>query len=181
MESKTDLELLGSFAAGDDAAFEELFRRYRQKAFNVAYRALGSREAAEDVVIETFVRLYGGDLRIRQDFSSYFYRMVVNNSLSYMRRQRSHAPLTDDISPDRQHSSDPMHMALKNEAEEEARRALDALPDSQKMAFILIKYEGLSYREASSIMKVSEKAVDSLMSRARAGLKKYFDKKEDKP
>ncbi len=174
MKSRTDIELFQLTKAGRNDAFEELFHRYRQKAFNVAYRTTGVYEAAEDIVMESFIKLYQTDNRINTSFSSYFYRLVINTCYNYVRKQNRTTSIPDESIVRAPEESDPLQAALMTEAEENARKALDSLPVKLRCAFILTKYEGLSYRETSEIMHVSEKALGSMISRAREKLQKYY-------
>ena len=178
MRNKTDLELVALLSTGKTDALQELFVRYQQKAFNIAYHTLGSAEAAEDVVMETFIKLSETKHKITTDFSSYFYRMIVNRCYNYARRENKVLHLLSEEQVCTADNSDPYVIAVEAEAEAEARKALDSLPINQRTAFTLVRLEGMSYRESARVMNISEKALESLMSRARENLKKYYQSKE---
>ena len=176
MFEQKDLDLLYLARAGDKIAFEKLFNRYHQKAFNVAYRTVGSIETAEDMVMDAFIKVYESEQKINIDFAPYFYRIVIINCINYIRKNKRVISLLDQdllFAPD---SSDPVNAVLSNESAKDAFKALSLLPENQKIAFVLIKYEGLSYKEVSLIMKISVKAIESLMSRAKQSLKDYYFK-----
>jgi RNA polymerase sigma-70 factor (ECF subfamily) len=172
MKNKTDIELYKLTKTGDNAAFEELFRRYHQKGFNIAFRLLASPEAAEDAVMETFVRLYKADYNITVDFPAYFYRAVINQSYNHIRSKNKENRLFGEAAFSQK--DDPMNVTLEKLKEQQAEKALLSLPERQRAAFVLIAYEGLSYKDAANVMKISVKAIEALISRARENLKKVF-------
>ena len=173
MIERNDVELLEMARNGDLSAFELLFKKHHQTALNIAFRIVGSVEAAEDIVMEAFLKIYSSGHKIKTDFNAYFYRIVVNKSLNFTRRNKriSTEIDLDYLSSD---SENPLSEIINKDAAKEAFKALDSLPPAQKTAFILLKYEELSYKEAADIMNISVKALESLMSRAKEKLRKYY-------
>lgn len=174
-----DAELLKRVARGDDQAFRTLWERHYRLAYSVIYRQLGAQSAAEDLVQEAFLRVYRNAAKWEPTakFSTWFFTIVSNLCLNYKRdcardkmrllsseedanplENLAEAPPEDDTD-DREHKS-----AL-------IRAALDELPDNQRMALILSKYENKSYEEIAAILETTEAAVKSMAARARVTLR----------
>ena len=176
MKSDSDA-LLMQRAAQDDAAFAELFDRYYPRAVNVAYRMLGDRDLAEDTAMEAFARIYESRAGYRPTaaFGTYLYRVVSNLSINACRR-RSHirlAPL-DDTHP-APASDGPEAGVQQAEFANAVRAAVLALPERQRMALVLTRYEGLCHADAAEVIGVSTGAVESLLHRAKCSLRKSLE------
>jgi RNA polymerase sigma-70 factor (ECF subfamily) len=168
----------------DMEAFAELVRRYQRPVTALAYRYLGDEAEAEDLAQEVFLRVYRSRSRYepRAKFSTWLYRIVVNASLNAIRARRSRpraAPggVADgdgrfgvpDV-PDEDTPAPTEHL----ESEELAARvkeAVDALPENQRLAILMNKYEDLSYAEIAEAMNLSVMAVKSLLTRARVNVR----------
>lgn len=172
-ERRDDAELMAALARGETAALGELVRRHQDKARALAFRMLGRWDLADDVAQEAFLRVWRAAPRYRPEakLTTWLYRIVVNLCHDRHRRAaRALAPLTDDVpEPAAEPTPDPL------EADERAvrvRRALDALPERQRAAVVLHRYEGLSHREVAEALGATEKAVESLIVRAYAKLRR---------
>lgn len=174
-----DLTLLKYAQDGDSQAITELFEKYNKKAFNVAYRTIGRADLAEDITMEAFLKVIQMKSEIKGEFAPYFYRIVVNNAINYIRKNKKENISYDDFQYDIVASDDPYKETAEKEIIVKIKNALKLLPKNQRTAFILIKYEGFSYNEVSEIMKLSVKAIESLISRAKKNLIKYLDIKVD--
>lgn len=168
-EQAEDVSLLAAVAGGDARAFATLARRHHGRAYALAWRVLNNRADAEDVVQEVFVKLWRGADRFdptRGRFSGFLSRMVVNQCLD---RRRQLRPVEDlDVATQ---IADP-HARTDQDAE---RRALDSvmatLAPRQRAVLALFYLEGYSMVEVAELMATNEKAVESLLSRARAALR----------
>jgi len=180
-----DRELIGKVAAGDQSAFKELVDRYQALVINTCYNLLGNRDDAEDVAQEVFFQVYKSVKKFRQEakLSTWIYRIAVNRSLNSIRDRKRFGwlrSLSSLLEGERQQvtnlpasNSDQPDAALeKKEQNEKVQKAIDSLPKRQKTAFLLHKYEGLSYQEIAEIMQWSLSSVESLIHRAKANLKK---------
>ncbi len=179
-----DVHLMMLFQDGNEDAFAQLIRRNQHKVFAVIYRFLGDRAEAEDLAQEVFLRVYrtAGRYEPTAKFSTWLYRIATNISLNAIRnRGRFHAISLEVSSQD---DSDNFHREIPDETspdpgsamnDEELSRvvmhAIEQLPEQQKSAIILNKYEGLSYEDVAEILGCSVMAVKSLLSRARSNLK----------
>jgi len=172
LEGRSDQELMAGVARGEMAALGELVRRHQDKALALAFRMLRRWDLAEDVAQEAFLRVHRAAPRYSPDakFTTWLYRIVVNLCLDHQRRAgRAPAALGDDASePAAEPSPDPL---VRAERAARVQQALDALPERQRTAVILHRYEGLSHREVAEAMNASAKAVESLLVRAYARLR----------
>jgi len=190
MPEKTDpdTQLMLRFQAGDEKSFEQLVERNKQKVLNLVYRFLGGWQDSEDIAQEVFIKVY----RARKTYKptakliTWLYIICKNTcyhelrkrklktvSLSAARDQTKDLP-GHQIADEKAHS--PLDSVLKGEEAAAVKAAIDSLPDSQKMALILRKYELLSYQEIAEVMETTERAVKSLLYRAKLGLKERLEK-----
>ena len=164
-----DRDLLSAHCAGDPDAFGELFRRHRDRMWAVALRTTADPEMAADAVQEAFISAFrgAGSFRGEAAVTTWLHRIVINACLDRLRRTKPVVPLPDaDLrlladTHDHHHSVD---VRLDIQA------ALDQLPETQRMALILVDMHGLSIAEAASIQNVAEGTIKSRCSRGRAAM-----------
>ena len=164
--------LVARVQRGDTAAFDELVRRYMQRAFAVAYRVLGHREDAEDLVQEAFmVTLERIDtFDTTRPFAPWFLRIVANRALSARRARarRQTEPLpADPPAPGRS----PHHDAEGAEVRERFARAVAELPDRQRTVVRLFELDGFSSVEIAAMLALSEGTVRWYLHKARGTLR----------
>lgn len=175
-ENMTDENLMELVKTGDHQAFSELVNRHTQKFFNLAYRTLGNERDAEDVVQDSFVKiwrkpsLYNAERGAK--FTTWFYRVVFNASIDMKRKTKRDLPLVIDVPEEDDARQDKRLMAKQSQAKLE--EAIHSLPERQQAALNLCYYQNLPQKEAAEIMGVGLKALESLLSRGKAGLKDYF-------
>ncbi len=175
----TDTALLERFAAGDRAALDELFRRYRTVAYRVAYRLLGREADALDAVQDAFVKALTHLDRFRghSSFKTWLLRIVSNASLDVGRHRKRDSRIPQaprDDAPDRFGPADlPPPDAELDRADLRGKidAALARLPDSQRQTFVLHVDGGLSYREVAESLGISIGTVMSRLFYARQKLK----------
>ncbi len=171
--AEDDAQLLEKIAQQDHAAFAMLLRRYSVRFFRVAYRFLGNRSETEDIVQEAFLKLWErpGLWHAERNtaFTTWFYRIVVNQCLDYTRKKRP-LQLTDDswIEDERQTHEESL---LEMEKQRLLERQMAQLPQRQRTALNLCFYEGLSNQQAADIMGIRLKALQALLMRAKTTLK----------
>lgn len=175
-----DDALVARAARGDRPALDELFRRYRDPAYRVAYRLLGNGEDALDAVQDGFVKALNhiGAFERRSSFKTWLLRVVSNAALDLGRQRRRRdelsAAVTERAAQDA--GATPDHLDPGREAEEaDLRRALAEalvrLPEAQRRTFVLHVDGGLSYREVAAAMGISIGTVMSRLFYARQKLK----------
>lgn len=153
---------------GNHEVFEELVERHQRWGWTVAYRFLGDAPLAEDLVQEAFVKIFEAreDYEPTASFRTYFQRVLIRSCIDYQRKNKPvYADELEDRSRSRQNPEDRLDQQEVNEA---INRILTELPDRQRMALILKYLKNLSYEEIAERMDCTEKAVESLLGRARS-------------
>jgi RNA polymerase sigma-70 factor (ECF subfamily) len=180
--ARTDVQLMLDVKAGDAQSFELLLHRYRTPLVNFLYRMVRNREQAEDLAQEVFLRVYRarGDYVPSAKFTTWMFRIATNlalNSLRDTRHQRMELSLDAPAVADSQDGDErpidvaEAHPNIEQHLVEEARRrmirhAVEKLPEKQRAAVLLHKYQELDYNEIAKILECSESALKSLLFRA---------------
>ncbi|WP_306250942.1 RNA polymerase sigma factor [Parvularcula sp. IMCC14364] len=171
-----DLDYVRGVARGDAAAARVLVDAYGDRLMAVAYRMLGTRDAAEDIVQEAFIRMWKHACTWQPEtavFSTWLHRVTIN--LCYDRLRKASTRYEHAAGDDLPDSADTRADGLQSLEEAERavllRAALERLPERQKTALVLCHFEEMTNAEAAEIMEVSVQAVESLLARARRGLK----------
>lgn len=155
---------------GDLDALGEIVLRHQQFVWGISYRFLGDREAAEDLVQETFLRVLRAASRYKPsaEFRTYLYQIVSRLCIDRAREKR---PIFTDRLPEVVDGSPgPTATLVSKERETEIRRAINGLPPRQRMAVILKYYEELNYADIARSLGTTVKAVERLLGRARTAL-----------
>ena len=182
--NKSILELVESFVKGDELAFAELVRRYRQKIYSLAYQLLRNHLDADEVVQETFVRVFKRrkELIHVKYFSTFLIRIATNYSIDLLRKRKSQSAMSDDSSslPGviqldlARRVATPSEKLDNKRIMEEVARALDQLPPKQRATAILHDIEGYSKSEIAEAFECPEATVRSNLHIARSKLKKIL-------
>ncbi|MCA3249343.1 MAG: RNA polymerase sigma factor [Holosporaceae bacterium] len=177
---RNDLDLLAAITQGDSGAFEALVDRYAMRAYRVAYRIVGRREDAEDIVQDTLLKLWKEPWRYNAlvgcAFSTWLYRVVSNTSLNCVKRRKFE--FSDGcIAEETCNKSDTYQYIEILDAKNRVIGAINTLPKNQKQAINLCFYEEFTNREAAEIMNVSLLSLQSLLMRAKNNLKKQMNQK----
>ena len=173
---------MARIAKGDDDAFEILVNRHQTSVLNLIYRFIGDRTQAKDLAQEVFLRVWQAakSYKPKAKFTTWIYRITANlclNELKSSRRKKwlhftvlmriMRIPVGGDF-PDS--SPSPEDLLLAKERSRQISDALQSLPDNQRMALILKRYDDLSYQEIAQILGCSVSAVESLLVRAKRTL-----------
>ena len=175
-----DSALVAHFLAGDKRAFDELVDRYSTRLLNFVQRTIGDRERAQDLVQETFIRVYRHLHRFDQSkkFSTWAYTIAGNLAKNEL-RNRSRNPLVLFQTIRKNWDSDhrplewedntyrPDDLYRKRHLKETIDRAVEQLPEHHRVVFILREMEGKTYEEISEITGVNLGTVKSRLNRAR--------------
>jgi len=164
-----------AFQKGDQQSFEKLMEKYYPSILNFIYRLVGNKEHAEELTQEVFLKIYehANKYQPKSTFKTWTYVIAKNLSLNELRRGKLHDKGTivegDEI--DHKLTGRPEEHCLQDETVEAVKAAIQELPEKQRMAIVLRRYQELSYEEIAVALKLSEKAVKSLLNRAKVSLK----------
>ena len=178
----SDETLVRLAAAHDQRSFRVLMHRHMPRAIRLAQRILNDPADADDVGQEAFVRVWNHAPAFdpgKARFTTWLYRIVVNLALDRSRDPR-HRPI-DDAANVAIPSPAPVDAMIAREQEALLSAAINHLSERQRAAIALFHMEGLSGREAANAMGMSEKAFESLLSRARHSLKQQLEQLEEDP
>lgn len=172
-ELPSDFQLMESLAAGDEDALVLLIRRWQRPLVNFAYRSLGSREDAEEIAQQVFIRLYRASSRYQPTarFSTYLFQIARRLILNEIRRRGNRPASPVDPHVLGQQAVVAEDPAGVRELEEAFQWALRDLPENHRTALLLYQQQELSYAEIASVMEASESAVKTWIFRARQQLK----------
>lgn len=178
----TDQELVTQILQGDEQAFESLVGQHQQMVLRTCAGFLANRDDAEDLAQEVFVDVYHALHRFRHDskLSTWIYRIAVNRSLNFVRDNKRRrffqslgfgGELKTDL-PDESWHSQPDDELENRQRRDNLYRAINELPERQRVAFSLSKLDDLSYQDIAEVMGLSVSSVESLIHRAKLGLQK---------
>jgi RNA polymerase sigma-70 factor (ECF subfamily) len=182
LRATTDEELLARFVSGDYSAFDVIVGRYEERLLNFAYRFLNDQETAQDVVQETFLRVYRKrkEYKAIAHFSTWLFTIAGNLAKSELRRRKRWRFLSLDSGgddderpvdlPDERHLPDDVVADRMTEAR--IQEAINALPPKYRQAVLLRDVEGMSYQEIAQIANCPVGTIKSRVNRARLKLQK---------
>ncbi len=167
----SDGELLAAMARGQATAFSAIVNRHHPAVTRLVWRMTGGHADTEDIVQETFVKLWRNPAQVRDGKAllGWLMRVASNGAIDRMRR-KSHAALEAVPEP-----PDPVALAdaglVRKAAALRVDRVIAGLPERQRLALSLVYFEGLTNIVAADVMQSSVEAVESLLARARRSLK----------
>ena len=168
---------------GHSVSFEILLRKYFTRIFNFSYRNLGSRESAEDIAQETFIRVNRSlaSYRPESKFQTWLYVIARNLCLNELRKNKHKMFSLDRLMSSRddempQQFADttmvnPAQELMNKETLALVMQVIDSLPENQKTAVLLQRFEGFSYEDIAQTMGCSVSAVKSLLNRVKTSLR----------
>jgi len=187
-----DSEIMLRVQSGDDAAFNLLVEKYHRPMTHYMYRMTHNQAVAEELAQEVFLRVFRSreSYRAEARFSTWLYRIATNLGVNYARDTRrertAHTVYLDQRDPETGTTPDVAdsrpsaeHDLVQDERMQAIRKHVMALPERQRNAVLMHKYQGLDYRQIGEIMKLSESATKSLLFRAyqtlRVRLKEFVE------
>lgn len=184
-EDDRDIQLMQLICTGDTAAFEELVARHQRLVLGTVARMLGSNAEVEDIAQQVFIRVWKNAKRYvpRAKFTTWLLKIARNLVFNELRRRARHAHLPLQGEPDEEGRSirdkrakTPASSLLEQELQLAIEVAINKLPDTQRMALVLRRYDELSYEEIAEVLGQSVPAVKSLLFRARTELRVYLSR-----
>jgi RNA polymerase sigma-70 factor (ECF subfamily) len=181
-----DQLLIEKLKQGDQGAFSEIVETRKGMVYNTVLGLLQNPEDAEDVTQEVFIKVFESVRQFKGEsaFSTWLYRIAVTTALEFLRkkkRKKRFAFITSLFGEGDTPVTDPpdfVHPGVLLDRRENARvlfKAIQKLPENQRIAFSLHKVEGLSYQEVADVMETTVSAVESLIHRARQNLRKSLE------
>jgi RNA polymerase sigma-70 factor, ECF subfamily len=181
----TDSEIVQLVIAGNRDAFRTLAEKYQGMVFRTCMGFVHDKEDAEDITQDVFVSVYQslGKFKGQSALSTWIYRVAINASLNFVRKKSRQSILqrfetlfgfekTNELQQIESGTFNPEQILTNKERKASITRALDLLPENQRIAFTLSKYDDLPQKEIAQIMNITEGAVEALLQRAKANLQK---------
>ena len=175
-----DFTLMERIGEGDHEAFRQLVLRHQNAVIGTVAKMLGNASEAEDIAQQVFLRIWKNAKRYRPDakFTTYLFTITRNLVFNETRRKSRKKEVSSDereensnqlieASPDRQPDAELLQAELQGAVDD----AIASLPEAQRMAVVLRRYEQLSYEEIAVVLNLSVSAVKSLLFRARTSLR----------
>lgn len=189
--SLSDAEVMLRVGTGDDTAFNYLVDKYRRAMVSFMYRMAHNQAVAEELAQEVFLRVYRSRASYHADakFTTWLYRIATNLAVNHARDTRTERMANTvnldepdqetGVAPDVADSKPTIEdRLLRQERLAAIRRRVMELPERQRMAVLMHKYQGLDYRQIGDVLKLSESATKSLLFRAyetlRESLKEFI-------
>ncbi len=186
-----DEELMAAVISGDRSAYQALVRRHLKPISHYALRLLGDRGESEDIAQETFLRLWTNAAKwdpAKAKLTTWLHRITHNLCIDFLRKQKrvsleasfdSETNSTESRSNEFTDAIQDCAETAKNSADEVAQeaeiralsRALGTLPEAQRSALLLCYFQGFSNKEAADILSCTVQALESLIARAKRGLR----------
>jgi RNA polymerase sigma-70 factor (ECF subfamily) len=184
LEGLTDAEIMLRVRAGDEQAFAYLVQKYRRPMLSFMYRMARNQAVAEDLAQEVFLRVYRSreTYTANAKFTTWLYRIATNLAVNHARDTRHERPevsMSLDV-PDTETGLLPdlpdgtpnvEENILRRERLAAIRSHVQALPERQRMAVVMHKYQGMDYRQIAEVLHLSESATKSLLFRAYESLR----------
>lgn len=176
-------QILKNLKSGSPDAFTGLVREYQHKVVNTCYGFLHNRPDAEDAAQQVFEKVWNsiGSFRGDAKLSSWIYRIAVNVSMNIIKRRDSRNRLLGYLKMVgfnialSEKAKDPLVELENKEKVKVLMEAIDSLPESQKVAFTLARFEKLKGKEIAEVMEKSLSAVEALQNRAKKSLSIYLE------
>jgi RNA polymerase sigma-70 factor (ECF subfamily) len=176
----SDEQIIQAIIKGDISVFTLLVDKYQTRIFHTVLGFVHSKEDAEDLTQEVFVNAFQSisSFKGNSGFSTWLFRIAINIALNHIHKSmrnpllRFTEELIHDLFLKSDNSPDPEELMVETERDLAIRNAIDLLPDKQRTAFVLSKYDELSQKEIAAVMNTSEGAVEQHLQRAKINLQK---------
>ena len=183
--NSVDVELMLKVKTGDTAAFEQLVTRHQHAIVGTVVKMMGSANDAEDVAQQVFVRIWKSAHRYEPTakFTTWMFTITRNLVFNESRKRSRRSEVSVEEREEDFHqshaeksSAEPDNTALHNELVDAIDACIQSLPEKQRMAVVLRRYEDMPYEEIGTILDLTLPAVKSLLFRARNQMKEELQK-----
>lgn len=184
-EAQQDVLWMQRIAQGDMHAFEQLIEAHQARVVGTVAKILGDETDAEDIAQQVFIRIWKSAARYQPTakFTTWLFKITRNLVFNELRRRKRHPaqPLEHEQEEHHFQAADTSSMApdasmLDAELQQAIQAAIDSLPETQRLAIVLRRYEDMPYEEIGEVLSLSVPAVKSVLFRARAELKEKLRK-----
>jgi RNA polymerase sigma-70 factor (ECF subfamily) len=184
-EDTEDVRLMQLVGGGDTSAFEQLIERHQALVAGTVARMLGSNSDVEDIAQQVFIRVWKSARRYipRAKFTTWLLKITRNLVFNELRRSKRHThislqsePGAEEVLLKDEKNPAPDASLLETELQRAIEEAIIQLPESQRMALVLRRYEQLSYEQIAEVLDLSVPAVKSVLFRARTELRTRLSK-----
>jgi RNA polymerase sigma-70 factor, ECF subfamily len=186
-EETSDAQVMLRVKAGDQPAFDYLVQKYRRPIVSFMYRMARNASAAEDLAQEVFLRVYRSraSYEASAKFTTWLYRIATNLAVNHARDTRHERPeVTVSLDEPDEESGTTLELPdghltaeqalVQRERMQAIRSKVEALPEPQKLAVIMHKYQQMDYKQIAEVLKKSESATKSLLFRAYETLREQL-------
>ncbi len=177
-------QIIEQILNGNIQFFDNLVEKYQSMVFRTAMGFVHSKEDAEDITQDVFIKAFQSinSFRKQAGFQTWLYRITVNTSLNHLNRNKKNffLQLSESVSEKftqfKSGYRNPEQEAIENQKDGIIQDALNSLPEKQKIAFILSKYDELSQKQIAEIINCSEGSVEQYLQRAKLNLQKKISR-----
>jgi len=181
-----ETELIEQLKQGDQTAFKTIVEQWQDMVYNTILGIVQNETEAEDLAQDVFIKVFEKIDSFKGDskFSTWLYRIATTTALDHLRSKKRKKrfgflkSMSGGDGDNKDQVADFHHPGVSLDNKERAAvlfKAIEALPENQKLAYTLHKLEGLSYRDVSEVLNTTVSAVESLMSRANQNLRKQLE------
>jgi len=181
-----ETELIEQLKQGDQTAFKAIVEQWQDMVYNTILGIVQNETEAEDLAQDVFIKVFEKIDSFKGDskFSTWLYRIATTTALDHLRSKKRKKrfgflkSMSGGDGDNKDQVADFHHPGVSLDNKERAAvlfKAIEALPENQKLAYTLHKLEGLSYRDVSEVLNTTVSAVESLMSRANQNLRKQLE------
>jgi len=176
LEDFKNIKLLNALKAGDSAAFNEIYHKYRQKIFGYAYHFTRCREEAEELTQDSFVRLWENRAKVdpEKNFDAFLYTLIRNNFLGTLRKKaREKAYSSENLSQQQSFNATEDELDAK-ESKQLAQEAIESLSPQVKRIYLMSRNDHHTHEEISQLMGISKNTVNNHLKKSLSIMRKYF-------
>ena len=165
-----------------DFLFNQIIEKYKNELYKTIYNYIsskGTKEDAEELVVETFVRFYKTikNFKLQTTVEKYLYRISINLAINFLKSKKINFVSFEEIKDELQDETRVDKEFFEKEEQEELKKIvsslLSKLPDKQRVALYLVTYKKMSYKDVAEVLNTTVSSVESLVFRAKQNLKKF--------
>jgi RNA polymerase sigma-70 factor (ECF subfamily) len=174
-----EIEWMSRIREGDMDAFRLLVEAHQSRVIGTISKMLGSESEAEDLAQQVFIRVWKSAPRYKPTakFTTWLFRITRNLVFNELRRRRHFAGRTDEMPEQTERAErEPDRVMLEGELQDAIQKAIDQLPETQRLAIVLRRFEEMPYEEIAKVMDTTVPAVKSILFRARSELREKLAK-----